>query len=211
MSPKLFGVVTALTLAITPLGSPQAATFINTISATGEWFSPFGYPNTATYGEVFPVTGPDTLLTSFSLYLIDVPGSGCQCGSLAFNAYIGSWDGSKLLNVLFTSPTQIMTAHSTGAFIPFNFSPNLQLSTGQYVAFLSISNQPPQPSLDFEMPRGNTLPGTEFVYINNGLDFAALTTEDWSTGPSVWFTANLASASPPELRDPRRTIQLPKN
>jgi len=199
MNPKVFGIVALFAFFV--ISPAQADTTINTISPPGPglWAAPFGAPNTATYGEVFTVTGPDTQLTSFSLYLIDVPGSGCLCGSLLFNAYIGSWDGSKVSNILYTSPTLSMTAHSTGNYIPFSFNPNLQLSIGQYVAFLSISNQPPQTSLDFEMPIGKSVPGTEFVFFNNGLDFSALTTQDWDCSDcssSVWFNANLTSTSP---------------
>src|SRR5712691_3045589 len=105
MSAKLKSLLAgaALALAVVISANVQAATIIDTTTGpTADGFSPFGggLGSTATYGEVFTVSGPDTFLTTFSLYLVDKPSGGCVCGTLNLVGYLGAWDGQKVSNIL---------------------------------------------------------------------------------------------------------------
>jgi hypothetical protein len=174
-------------LAVVMSANAQADTFIDTTIPTANGFSPFagGSSNlSTTYGEVFTVSEPDIFLTSFTMYLVDKPGGGCQCGSLKFIGYIGAWDGQKLSSILYTSPIQTMTANFSGNVVPFEFDPNIQLAhqPGQYIAFLSTLGID-QPNLAFVMPFGNTLPGGGFSFENGTVaepvTLSSLMTKTW--------------------------------
>src|SRR3546814_3811193 len=56
----------------------------------GNYWSPFGGPDTATYGQTFTVGGPETYLESFSLFLGSRTGGS---GPLDLKGYLGVWDG----------------------------------------------------------------------------------------------------------------------
>jgi hypothetical protein len=183
----LAGAVLALTAVLS--ANVQADTFIDTTIPTNNGFSPFaGGPGavSTTYGEVFTVSEPDIFLTSFTMYLVDKPSSGCQCGSLNFIGYIGAWDGQKLSSILYTSPIKAMTANFSGNVVPFEFDPNIQLAhqPGQYIAFLSTIGID-QPPLAFVMPFGNTLPGGGFSFetdngtVNETVTLSTLMTQTW--------------------------------
>src|SRR5215831_2548222 len=79
-----------LALAVCGAGRATADTLINA-PANAPGYIPFGSPNTATYGEVFNVTGNDTFLNSFSLFL-----QNSSVTTLNFNGYIGVWNGTNV-------------------------------------------------------------------------------------------------------------------
>lgn len=180
--------LSALTLALAASGA-GAAVIDTTGIFTGNIF-PFGYPNTATYGQTFTVSGPDTVLNGFSLYL---DGNYTQ----DVRGYVGNWDGSKVGNILYTSATVSVSgaglhelAFSTGG---------LALTQGSsYVAFLSVSELLGQSGAAFDMPFGTNSIEGQFVYINNGTDFAQLTSTPWSLSyvgdDDVWFKADFGGA-----------------
>jgi hypothetical protein len=136
----------------------------------------FGYPDTATYGETFAAPLTDTSLNSFSMFL----NSGTS-GQL--EGYVGSWTGSQVGSVLYTSAPVTVTGDNQE--FTFNTS-GLTLTAGdEYVAFLSIS----EPSYNTYnrntgMPGvlgGGTIPGGGLVYINNGGDTTEFTSGEWAT------------------------------
>lgn len=156
----------------------------------------FGYPDTATYGQTFNVTGANTILNSFSLFL---------AGNYAENVrgYIGTWTGDRVGSILYTSPNEFVAPGADPnviAELAFNTG-NLALISGQtYVAFLSISELGVQVPASFTMPAVyDTITG-QFVYINNGLDPSGWTTGPWVTnyaGGTVdaFFVAKLSAPS----------------
>lgn len=177
----LSGALTALCVFVASAGAV-------TIDSTGTDFGniePFGDDNTATYGQTF--TAPGATLDSFTMWL---RGRVAGSGPLDLRGYIAEWDGLRASNILWTSSTQTMDA--SGNLTAFNFFPNISLTAGNtYVAFLSISELPAQSLSTFGMPfAGGAIPGA-FVFLNNGTNFAALTTQRWDTlgGSDAWFRA----------------------
>lgn len=161
--------------AILGFASGASASVIDTTGGSGGSISPFGSPNTATYGQTFTV-GSDHFLNSFSLFL-----NGRQGGStLDLRGYIASWDGSKASSILYTSTTQIMGVSGAGQEFAFNTGAlDLQIGS-KYVAFLSVSQLAAQAGSTFTMQgTGNNYAGGDFVYYNNSTNFSSLTTNNW--------------------------------
>jgi hypothetical protein len=197
-----FRLLAAAAFIVSAAAAPAFANIVidTTTGPTNFGWHPFGYPNTATYGEVFPVATGGTL-KSFSLYLLD---DNSTAGSLDFRAYVGTWTGSQVGSILYTSATQTMVSTDSGADVQFAFTPNVALpSAGSYIAFLSISDLGTQNDLTFGMPIGNALPGGGFAYYNNGTNFSALTSTGWDcqvcTGQAdnVWFKADVTTVPEP--------------
>lgn len=183
---------TAMVLAMPMV--PAAAQNIDTTGggSSGDVFE-FGAVNTATYGQLFNAGG--SALNSFSLFLGDrFSGSG----TLDFRGYIGTWDGTKVGSVLYTSDTQ---THGDGGLVEYMFGTGgLGVNAGDtYVAFLSISELAAQAQSTFRMPNANDDIAGQFVFLNNGTDFGALTTDSWSSRASdVFFKADFGAAAVPE-------------
>ncbi|MFO0688956.1 MAG: PEP-CTERM sorting domain-containing protein [Myxococcota bacterium] len=191
-------------LVATVVGAQPASA--STIDTTGFRFgglSPFGAPDTATFGQTFTVHGPDLRLDSFSLFL----GPRLQFDTsetLDLRGYVASFDsaGYRADTILFESATR--TTSAGGELEEFVFSPDgLVLSEGQrYVAFLSISNLPAQPAIAFEMPMSvSVLGGEEYVFLNSGNDFSLLTSTRWDggsvNGNDFFFKATLSAVPEP--------------
>jgi hypothetical protein len=159
---------------------------------------PFGYSNTATYGQTFTASGPDTVIDSFSLFLGE---RYSGAGTLDLRGYLAVWDGTKAGTLLFTSATQTMNAAGTLQEFAFNTGGISLVDGMQYVAFLSISDLGLQDASTFRMPTGEVLAGGDFVYENNGTNFNSLFTQPWdcNTGGcgwgDVWFKASFSSAT----------------
>jgi hypothetical protein len=168
------------------------------------YFSPFGSPNSTTFGEVFTVQTPDNILTGFSMFLTNLSGSrGGSTGPLNLQGFVAAWNGSRATALLFSATplfsgeVQTMDA-AVGDTQAFTYSTgNLQLQTGeQYVAFLSIADLPAQPDNTYVMPRTDDKSADgEFVSSNVGLNFGSLFDQDWSVeaGTDAELVANFAS------------------
>jgi PEP-CTERM motif len=176
---------------LSPLASAQAAVIDTTGSDNGT-MSSFGDPGTKTFGQTFTVSGADTFLDSYSLFLRNrIAGDG----TLDLRGYIASWDGAKAISILFASGTQTMNAD--GTLQEFAFDPDITLISGNaYVAFLSILDLPDQETNQFGMPVGDdTIPGS-FVFTGND-NFSELTSNNWfvaeelGNGTDFWFKAAL--------------------
>lgn len=112
-------------------GAAQAATYSNT--PDGDFIEPFGFPESATYGEVITPT-VSGLLTSFTLSL-----NGGVGGSL--QGSVGTWNGTAAFSLGFGSPSTLYTSAATpsGSGGGFTFTPNVWVTAGnQYVLFLSV-------------------------------------------------------------------------
>jgi hypothetical protein len=187
-------------------GKAQAGTLIDT---TPSWngssgISPFGEPNTATYGQTFTV-GSDNVLNDFSFWLNDVSSAGPD--STDFAAYVMEWDSANSRakgDILYQSGMQSTTGAAGMEKFVFNTGGTALTSGKQYVAFLSASNF-------FDGINGGSQVGSSFqdgynggnfVYMNNGANFSALTANQWNSfGPiDLAFQASFsqASASVPE-------------
>jgi hypothetical protein len=156
-----------------------AAVIDNTGSDTGDVFA-FGAENTATYGQtLLGLAGPDLRLDSFSMFLrTRWEGSG----TLDLRGYVAEWDGTRASSILFESATQTMNADGTAQEFAFSTGGLNLVAGGDYVLFLSIANLAAQGTSQFGMPiTGDTLSG-QFVFLNNGTDFGALVTDDWTLG-----------------------------
>jgi len=174
------------------VNSAAAIPIDTTGSDTGNVIA-FGVPNTATYGQTFTVVGPEAYLEDFSLFLRHRAGGS---GPLNLRGYIGTWTGLRAGSLLYSSPTETMNAAGTEQ--QFLFDTELQLTPGQYVAFLSVSELDGQAPSLFGMPRGgDSIPGL-FVHLNNGADETQWTTSTWFQNhirqSDVFFTATLVAA-----------------
>jgi hypothetical protein len=163
-----------LSCASTPVAS--AATSIDT---TGAWnghtfVSPFGCPDTATFGQTITAPFGDTVLDSFSFYM---QGFGGRDGdTLVFRGEVYTWDGSRAIgpNVWEGAPGTL-TLTSTAQQVAFNTG-GVQLVAGrQYVLFASISKDYEQNApgnfSDWaflgEGPTPNPYAGGRFVYLSD--------------------------------------------
>jgi hypothetical protein len=175
--------------AVSVASSDCAALVIDTTTTDIGDNTPFGAPDTATYGQTFTVSGSETFLDSFSLFLRN---RRFGSGTLDLRGYIATWTGTRAGTILFESGTETMNA--AGALQEFPFDPDLVLVTGvEYVALLSISNLSAQSDSSFDMPNAGDRIAGEFVFINSGTDFGQLTSTDWTevAPDDVWFRASL--------------------
>ncbi|MBC9034685.1 PEPxxWA-CTERM sorting domain-containing protein [Sphingomonas sp. JC676] len=177
---KLNLFIGAAALALGLASAPAMAQDIDTTGTYGGDISSFGTPNTATYGQTFTV-GAENALNSFTMYLDS--GSG---GALNFQAYVYAWTGSRAVgNALFASTTQQFNGSSYGNPVAFDFNTgSLNLVSGQqYVAFVTTAGVANSGYASAYMPFNgwgtDTYAGGDFVYFNNGTDFAQLTARNW--------------------------------
>ena len=180
-----------------------AAQTISTGTGTPYW-SPFGAPNTATYGETFfAPTGYDQLdQFTFQFQGYD-PGSGDDGADLQFSAYLMGWDGTKATGpILYQSALTDGTSGGPTTFT-FNTAGTAVTPGTLYVAFVNASqfiSDNPTSTAEMQAIDGVTpIDGGSFVYYNNGADFSLLTTETWDvTGisPDLAFSATFSNGAP---------------
>jgi hypothetical protein len=179
--------------ALAAAGSAFADTIYNNFNVYSDYWHPFGNPNTATYGETFTApTNGDVNLQDFGFYM----GSPDVPGNILLRAYIATWTGTNAGTLLFTS-ANFDFANTGDAHLTFSTS-GLTLTPGaSYVAFLSVSELYGQSSGEAFVSSGDpTIPGGNFVYYNNGGDFAALFNSTWdATGlkPDWAFNATFTA------------------
>lgn len=179
-----------------------AVTIIDTQPAwngsQGYW-NPFGETNTATYGQTFTVSATDTQLDSFQFWLND----SLNTDYVDFGAYVYAWDGSKATGSQLYQSAMVSTTNNGGSDGQENFLFNtggISLTQGQqYVAFISASNY-------FDGLSGTSVMGGDgsngyagggFVYMNNGSDTGAWTTQNWNVSATdTKFIATLSGGSP---------------
>ncbi|MCB1746385.1 MAG: PEP-CTERM sorting domain-containing protein [Gammaproteobacteria bacterium] len=156
-------------------------------NGTSTYWNPFGESNTATYGQTFTVSGPDTVLDQFSFWYDD----NLDSDFVDFAAYLYAWDGSKASGPALYTSAMVSTTNNGGTdgVERFDFATGgIQLVAGQqYVAFTSAS-------LFFDGVTGTSVAGGngsdgyaggQFVFMNNGSNSGAWTTQTWATGSGI--------------------------
>jgi PEP-CTERM motif len=165
-----------------------ADTTYNNFNGYSDYWFPFGYPNTATYGELFtsPNNG-DNNLASFSFYM----GSPVVGGQIITGAYIATWTGSMAGTLLYSAGpinydnvgNEQITTNTGGLALNANT---------QYVMFLSVSNFYGQSTGQAHTSQGTSITGLNgFAYNNNAGDFNALFTTPWTAPLSPDWAVNL--------------------
>jgi hypothetical protein len=172
------------------------------ISTTGGGapLTPFGKPDAQTFGQTF-TTPTANLLQNFTFYLSPAP-------SLTFRAYVFAWDAASVRatgSALFTSSPIIGPLGSGFNAITVNVGGLLLNSDAMYVAFFSSSGQGTLGEIalqsSWDSPATNQYSGGAFVFLNNGENSGAFTTQTWSTnrqgpGSDARFTMAFTSVAP---------------
>jgi hypothetical protein len=167
------------------------------VTTTNSWngtdfIQNFGEPDTATYGQVFVAPPQTPILTSFTFYIKNLTSFA------KFKFYVMAWNGTHATGPILYQSASNSTAGSVG-FQPYTFyTGQLDLTPGSnYVAFVSTSTLQDGGSSSAAVgaPIGDTYPGGNFVYFNNGINFALLTSSAWNffAGRDLAFVATFES------------------
>jgi hypothetical protein len=149
----------------------------NNYQGYSPYWHPFGYPNTATYGELFTAPGsPNTNLADFGFWFANPVSNG----NIVLSAYIATWTGTHAGTLLYSS-SPVNYANTGEAFLSFNTGGLSLAPGGSYVMFLSISQSYGQSFGEAQVDSGSALPGqlNGFAWFNNGSDFNELFTNSW--------------------------------
>jgi hypothetical protein len=173
----------------------SADTVYNNFTGYSDFWHPFGFPDTSTYGELFTApSSADTNLQDFGFYM----GSTFTEGDIKLQAYIATWTGTQAGTLVFSSPV-FDYANTGNDFITFNTGGLPLTPGGSYVAFLSISEQYGNSVGQAYVSQGSeAIPGGAFVYYNNGGDFSLLFSNPWDAQglkPDWAFNATFTSGS----------------
>ncbi len=193
--PKFLPLVAALALAI---GAATPAVGQTTIGAGGgsfiqSWGKDAGTPNTQTYGQTITAL-TSRILTTFSFWLgrtstnFPTPSNP----SLSFRAYVYEWNAGASMatgSALYTSGVVTHNASPATPFTEYAFlTGGLSLSPGNtYALFLSTSGLAGDGHIQWEAAPTDEYSGGGFIFLNNGEDASAFTTDTWSSG----FTSDL--------------------
>lgn len=192
-------------LAASPVAA-SAATTIDTGVSSSLYTCQWGYPNTATYGQVIAVPQQDSLLDGFSFYVMQfrdgVTGQPTlQAATINYRAYVYGWDGSKAVGgAVWASGPRVVetTPGSTAAQEIAIDTDGLALTPGvRYVLFLSISEDYALHGSDdkacFAAPE-TKYTGGPWAFQNNADDTTWWTTRSWSSwADGLAFKASLSS------------------
>jgi hypothetical protein len=164
-------------IALAAAASTFADTIYDNFTGYNDSWHPFGYPDTATYGETFTApTNGDVNLQDFGFYMGNPDTSG---DNILLRAYIATWNGTHAGTLLYVS-ADYDYANTGNAHLTFTTG-GLTLTPGAtYVAFLSVSELFGQSGGTSHISSGDpTIPGGNFVWYNNQSDFGALFTNNW--------------------------------
>ena len=191
LTPRIDGRLAVLVAVLLFAASGFADTTYNNFNGYSDFWHPYGFPDTSTYGELFtsPNNG-DNNLASFSFYM----GSPFLAGNIITGAYIATWTGTM-------AGTLVYSSESGGAINYDNLgNEQITINTGglaltantQYVMFLSVSNYYGQSAGQAYASQGTSIAGLNgFVYNNNGGNFNALFTTAWNGPLSPDWAVNL--------------------
>ena len=178
-------------LMATAIAMPAAAVTISN-TPTGGNISPFGAPDTRTYGQVFtaPVTGT---LTSFTLFL--------NGGVGALRGGVGTWNGTAAWGSGFGSPTNLYLSADVPSMMAgaYTFAPNVAVTAGSlYVAYLTAFNVAGA-NATTTMPLGTAASGLNYFVWNNNSDPVGNGSWNYAfnTG-NVQFSATFAAIPEPQ-------------
>jgi hypothetical protein len=176
---------------------PGTALGATTIDTTSSWDGvscvwPFGYLNTATFGQVVTVPSRDTRLDSFTFYIKndDTPPGGTS-STIVLRGEVYAWDGTKASGRgLWESAPRSLTV--SGPFEEVSFDTGgLRLKARRtYVLFASVSkdfDDNPGGPTGYEHQTcwgytfANSYAGGGWVFQNNGDDVSQWTGSPWET------------------------------
>ena len=169
-----------------------SAQSVNTIASwnSSQSISAFGYPDTATYGQI--ITAPSSGLSEFA-FEVNLP------STVNFQSYVYAWNGTMATgSALFTSPVTSTTG-STWQAVTFNTG-GIALDQGsQYVLFFSTSQDTGTGTGTFASVPTGTYAGGTFVYINNSANSSEWTSTPWTInyGGDLAFNADFAPVPEP--------------
>ena len=157
-------------------GLAQGTAEYNNFIGYNDYWHPFGFPDTATYGEVFTAPDGNPQLESISFYT----GNPIGGGNIILGAYVASWTGTRAGTLMYSSNAY---EYDNLGNEKLDFGGAGLIPGQRYVVFLSISQYYGQSDGQTYFSQGSAIDGLDgFVYQNNGGDFDALFTTDW-TGP----------------------------
>lgn len=175
------------------------AAYADTISTLDQWdgtidssVSPFGNPDTATYGQTITTGNVAQVLQSFTFNLTAL--------DAAFTVEVGTWTGSNVGEVIYRSDPFSFTAQSE--FTAITTTPDVTLNANsQYVLYFTTSGIQDNTSSTnaWGFTADTAYSGGTFVYLNNGNDRSQLTSAAWNSalGGDLAFTATLAPVPEP--------------
>jgi len=175
-----------LLLLLGSVGQVQALTKIDTTPSWNgaDFISSFGWPDTATYGQLITVPISDTALESFSFYM-NLP------DTVTFRGYVYAWDvtNSRATGpALYESPTMVTAGNGNFERVEFKTGGIPLTPGGKYVLFASVSKLSGSGYGNWGNVPDRAYTGGNFVYLNNGTDESKWTSTAWST----YLTIDLA-------------------
>ncbi|MFJ5446454.1 PEP-CTERM sorting domain-containing protein [Methylobacillus methanolivorans] len=179
-----------LTLAFAP--AVHAATTISTLDQWDGDVSPFGTPDTATYGQTITIGEQAQVLESFSFILTEL--------NTPFTIEVGTWTGSRVGEILYQSDPFRFSAASE--YTEITAYPSVTLNANsEYVLYFTTSGiqGSGENTNAWGFAPDTAYGGGTFVYLNNGNDRSQLTGAAWNTtlGGDLAFTATLAPVPEP--------------
>ncbi len=187
-------------------GLAYADTIIDTTpSWTGIPVSPFGSPDTETYGQTITVPLLDPVLLSWTFYME-------QSTSIHFQGEVYAWNGHMATGPsLFESAVMTTTDPNASQAVTFDTGGLTLTPGGTYVLFASSSKnvQSGGGGVWGYVPGGSGYTGGAFYYLNNGTDDTQWTSNFWSTtGSRNDLAFNAEFDSPAAVPEPRARILL---
>lgn len=193
--------VTAVMVAGTVAFASTSRADSNQIDTTPSWngsraLSPFGYPNTTTYGQTVTAPAEPMALSSFTFYM-SLP------SSLLFRGEVYAWDDTNDVatgSALYESPPMHTDASHVMQAVTFDTG-GVQLIPGaKYILFATVSKDA---AADAQAGSGSwafvgsdVYPGGGFFFDNDGGNPSEWTAGSWLGGPSDFVFK--ASFAPPD-------------
>ncbi len=148
--------------------------------------SPFGYPNTSTYGEAITTPAGATDVTSFSFWLQSSDGAGFE-----FEAFISAWDNTNLELTGSMMYLSGVTAAPDGNLDEYTFTMNLPVTPGTIYMFGATVNDPGAYDVDSDYSDGAVMGGdiesggnsTYYFAWNNDTGDGSLLYSNWNNTP----------------------------
>ena len=195
VSAGLFAVLVGVPAAASPTGGGK--TVIDTLSG---WdgtssLSPWGTPDTATYGQVVTIPEGDGIACGDPPCLKRVMkhekydiSAHAGTGTMTFRAEIYGWDGTKATTKVFESkPMTLQLTEGDASYkaVTINSKHAKVMAGQQYVTFLSVSKDyeanPPNLEAQWACNYSDVYAGGSAVYLNDGGDESQWTTQAWSS------------------------------
>lgn len=190
--------VAALGIALTSTASASASTSVASESKAkvvidtysgwdgGSSVTPFGCPDSTTYGQVITIPKKKHKLTKFSFYMMGQAAAG---QSMVVRGELYAWNGTMATGsaVAESKPQTLAFADTSTHAVTFK-TKNAKVTPGQqYVIFASIDKDYEACTGDYEVSwasvDGSAYSGGDFAYQNNAGAEGNWTTQPWNVIP----------------------------